>query len=80
MIKMWHSHTKINFGSRDAQHLLSVTDRFDADGNERPFDRCDTRIELHLNPVRIVGNHHWPGEPDEIGGDPAGISYPIRDD
>ena len=80
MIKMWHPDTKIDFGSSGAQHPLPITDRFDADGDERSLDRCDTRVEPHLNPVRIVGHHHWPGEPNEIGSDPARVSYPIRDD
>jgi len=78
MITMRNSDTKIDFGSRRAQHLLVITDRFDADRDQRSLDRYDAGTELHFHSVGIIGHCHWPGEPNEIRGDPAGISYPVR--
>ena len=39
MITMRDSDAKINFRSSRTQHLLPITDRFDADGHQRSFDR-----------------------------------------
>ncbi len=38
MITMRDAHAKINFRSRRPEHLLTIADRFDADGHQRSLD------------------------------------------
>src|SRR5687767_13537067 len=79
MITMRDPHTKINFCSSRSEYLPPVADRFNADGHQRSLDRRNAGAEFHLDPVRIIGYDHRPGEPGGVGRDPAWITNPIGD-
>ena len=80
MITMRHAYAEIHFRSGGAQHFLPITDRFDADRDQRSVDRRNTATKLHLDAVGVIGYDYRPGEPDRVRDHSTGITYPVGDD
>ena len=68
MITMRQAYAEIHFRSRGAQHLLPITDRFDADSDQRSVDRRNTGTEWSYSEFVMRQALVYTSVPDLTGG------------